>query len=694
MTPGNLNRQFDNRWLIYGLAALTIACGAFLSLNTAKLMLSSSNERVWTTQAARVQVDSQRLAKAAVESALGNFDAFTDLTLIHRQINSHMQALAGGSSDMGLSAVPLEVAGELNQLQMTWETVSGNTQVIIDSDALIQNLSEASRSYLSSMSDIQSTIDRMIRQLIESGAPNQQVFAASRQLVLSDRIQRRVGEILQNNERSARSAEQLREEMTLFEQTETALMEGNQRFGIPRVLNPQARASLLEASRQYDSIQPQLELILGSAEQLNRLRIAADQVFLDSDEMFNRANALVMAINGLSENRQWPSTSANTIGLVAFIILAAALVALVLQKAGQRAEQAHRSNRKTQQAIVKLLDELGAVAQGDLTVKATVTDEITGAIADAVNYAVEQLRELVIRINQTSKSVAESAETTRNATSSLAESANEQAGQVARATEKIQTMSSAFDSMATRTRESSETATQSVTVAHSGAQKVRKTIAGMDVIREQIQETSKRIKRLGESTQEIGDIVGMINDIAEQTNVLALNAAIQAASAGGSGQGFAVVADEVQQLAESATNATRRISVLVQAIQADTAEAIRSMEATTSEVVNGARLARDAGSALMQMEEASNELSALIQDVSKEAADHSHQAGRISELMGSIRAISLKTSQGTSNTADAVAELAKLVMQLQASVSDFHLPGDKAVTGPESLPQITATRPG
>jgi twitching motility protein PilJ len=694
MASVNLKKQFDNRWLIYVLAALTIACGIFLSVNTAKLMLSSSNERVWTTQAARVQVDSQRLAKAAVEAALGNFDAFTDLSLVHRQIKAHMLALGGGSADSGLPAVPLEVAGELNQLQMTWESVDRNTEIIIQADPLIQSLSEASSSYLASMSEIQATIDRMIRQLIESGAPNQQVFAASRQLVLSDRIQRRVGEILQNNDRSARSAEQLREEMALFEQTEAALMEGNQRFGIPRVLNPQARASLLEAGRQYKSIQPQLQLILSSAEKLNSLRSAADQVFLQSDEMFDHANALVMAISGLSENRSWPSTSANTIGLVAFILLAAALVALVLQKAGQRAEQAHRSNRKTQQAIVKLLDELGAVAQGDLTVHATVTDEITGAIADAVNYAVEQLRELVIRINRTSKSVAESAETTRAATSAMAESANEQAGQVARATEKIQTMSSAFDSMATRTRESSETARQSVSVASSGAQKVRKTITGMDVIREQIQETSKRIKRLGESTQEIGDIVGMINDIAEQTNVLALNAAIQAASAGGSGQGFGVVADEVQQLAESATNATRRISVLVQAIQADTGEAIRSMEATTSEVVNGARLARDAGTALQQMEQASNELAALIQEVSSEAAEHSHQAERISELMGGIRAIALKTSQGTSSTADAVAELAKLVMQLQASVADFHLPAEKGADSPKELPQITPTRAG
>ena len=646
----------------------------FVVITTAGLMVNASQERVWTGQATRVQVDSQRLAKAAVESALGNFDAFTELTIIHRQIDANMKTLAGDANDESLPSLPMSVADELDTLRRTWETVSANTRVIIDSDELIFELGQASASYLEAMTSIQATIDRMIRQLIESGAPNQQVFAASRQLVLSDRIQRRVSEILQNNERSTRSAEQLREEMQLFEQTEYALMQGNQRFGIPRVLNPQARGSLLDAASQYDAIAPQLTLILDSTEALNGLRQAADEVFLDSSQMFEHANRLVLAIGSLSNERSWPSTGANVMALVAFILLAALLVGLVLYNAGQRADKALRNNRKTQQAIVKLLDELSAVAQGDLTVHATVTDEITGAIADAVNYAVEQLRELVIGINQTSSAVAESAEDTRRATSHLAESANEQAGQVARTTEQIQTMSAAFDTMAERSRESSETALDSVKIAHAGAQKVRKTINGMDLIREQIQETSKRIKRLGESTQEIGDIVGMINDIAEQTNVLALNAAIQAASAGGSGQGFAVVADEVQQLAESATSATRRISVLVQAIQVDTAEAIRSMEATTSEVVNGARLAQDAGSALAQIEKASNQLSTLIQDISSEALEHSSQAQRISKLMDGIRAVSLKTSQGTTQTADAVAELAELVLDLQQSVADFKLP--------------------
>lgn len=679
-------------WIIYLLAALAAGVAVFLVITTTKLMLSTSNERVWVNQATRVQIDSQRLAKAAGESALGNFEAFTELTILHRQIDINMKILSG-EADGDSAGLPLEVSGEINDLRNTWNEVSLNTLAVIEREKLIEELSRASSSYRPAMSEIQASIDRMIRQLIESGAPNQQVFAASRQLVLSDRIQRRVTEILQNNEGSARSAEQLVDEMALFEQTEAALLQGNQRFGIPRVINPQARRSLAQSAAQYDGISDQLQLIISSTEDLGRLRVAADQVYLNSDLMFDQANALVQSVSMLAATRAWPSTRYNMLALVTFIILATLLVGLVLYNSSQRAETAVRNNRKTQQAIVRLLDELSAVAEGDLTVRATVTDEITGAIADAVNYAVEQLRELVLGINRTSVAVAESADITRQTTSRLAESSGVQAGKVAQATEKIQSMAADFDSMASRSEESSETALESVEIAHAGAQKVRRTINGMDLIREQIQETSKRIKRLGESTQEIGNIVGMINDIAEQTNVLALNAAIQAASAGGSGQGFGVVADEVQQLAESATNATRRISVLVQTIQADTAEAIRSMESTTSEVVNGARLAQDAGSALIQIEKSSNQLSSLIQDISSEAMGHSNQAQMISELMDGIREISLKTSQGTTQTADAVADLAELVMKLQDSVSDFRLPiKDTQAIGPVAPPAVAGNR--
>ncbi len=671
-------------WLVYGLAALTVAAGVFVVVTITHLTRNAADERIWIRLAAGVQVDSQRLSKSAVESALGNLDAFNQLESMHRVINANMQTLRSGDPTAELPPAPPEVAPQMSALNVTWNTVSANAQTIIGSEALVNDLAEAGASYLALMPNLQRMTDQVSRDLIESGAPNQQVFAAGRLLQYTDRMLRRVTDILRSGGTAGDTAARLREDMEQFDALQGALRNGSPRLGIPQVVNQRALASMAQMRNVFDEARPQLEIILEASTNLEDVRLAADAIFLDSDRLFSQAGALVDAVSALPRSRTWPSTSTTTLGLVLLILLLTALVGIVIVGARRRADTAYRSNRRTQQAIVRLLDELSCLADGDLTARATVSDEVTGAIADAVNFAVEQLRELVRGINRTASAVAESAETTRNTTSQLAQSANEQAGQVARATEKIQAMSTAFGTMAERSKESSSTALESVEIAKTGAVKVRETISGMDTIREQIQETSKRIKRLGESTQEIGDIVSLINDIAEQTNVLALNAAIQAASAGGSGQGFAVVADEVQQLAESATNATKRISGLVQTIQVDTAEAVKSMEATTSEVVNGARLAQDAGVALVQTEKASTELSALVQGISDEAQTYSEQAGRISELMDGIRNVSVKSSKGTRLTADSVHELAELVLQLQASVADFKLPEEPGEhAGPE-----------
>lgn len=687
---GTLRQQqgFASPKLVIALAVLTVLAGVTVGVSTTMLMKSAGYERTWNRLATEVQVGSQKLSKAAAESALGNIEAFNELQSTYEQLDRNMQALRIGSPAGNLPPTPDEVGAEMRALNTTWTRVSDNAFEIINSESLVNDLAAAGTAVYASIPQIQADVDRMVTQLVEAGAPNQQVFAGSRQLVLTDRIQRRVNEILRNGANAADAAEDLKSEMDVFAQVQAALVSGNQRIGITPVRNQQALLSLNRVRQGYATMEPQLQFILDAAEQLRAVRVSADHIFLDSEAVFRQAGDLSKAVAALPRTRTWPSTQANTIALVALIVLAIALVGFVMLSATRKADSAHKSNRRTQDAIIRLLDELGALAEGDLTTRATVTDEVTGAIADAVNFAIEQLRELVVGINQTATEVAQAAESTRNTTSRMAQSANEQAGQVGRATQQIQAMSEAFNTMAQRSLASSETALDSVTVAHTGAGKVRKTIDGMDTIRDQIQETSKRIKRLGESTQEIGDIVGLIKDIAEQTNVLALNAAIQAASAGGAGQGFGVVADEVQQLAESATNATRRITSLVQTIQADTAEAIKSMEETTSEVVNGARLAQDAGASLTQIETSSTELSALIEDIAREAESHSGQAQRISELMDEIRNVSVKTSQGTTQTADAVAELAERVMQLQSSVSDFKLPKqeDEETTAVAALP--------
>jgi len=404
------------------------------------------------------------------------------------------------------------------------------------------------------------------------------------------------------------------------------------------------------------------------------LRGAADEIFQDSKEMFSLSRIISDGILNRADSRVWPSVWSGSLALVVILAIITFLLRSFLAAERLRAEEAGMQNQKNQQAIIRLLDEMSSLADGDLTVQATVTDNITGAIADSINFAVEQLRELVTGINITAQTVAESAQETMDITGKLATASSQQAEQVREVTDTIKDMSESFKVMSEKSRESSEVAQKSVTIANNGSNMVQQTIRGMDTIRDQIQETSKRIKRLGESSQEIGDIVELINGIAEQTNILALNAAIQSASAGGAGRGFAVVADEVQRLAERATNATRRIEILVKNIQADTSEAVDSMESTTSEVVRGARKAEDAGEALLQIESVSKNLSSLIEEIATEAQAQSQTATKVTEQMTQIRDISIKTSEGSHQTAQSMGQLADLVNKLSDSVQDFKLP--------------------
>lgn len=339
----------------------------------------------------------------------------------------------------------------------------------------------------------------------------------------------------------------------------------------------------------------------------------------------------------------------------------------------QRARSAQDENEKNQAAILRLLDELEYVAEGDLTVNATVTEDITGAIADSVNFAIEQLRQLVQAINDTAASVTQSSQQTQLTATELAAASEQQAQKIASVSAAIADMVNSIKQVSTSATQSASVADRSVAIAHNGAQVVQRSIDGMSIIREQIQETSKRIKRLGESSQEIGDIVGLINDIADQTNVLALNAAIQASMAGEAGRGFAVVADEVQRLAERSANATKQIEGLVKTIQADTNEAVMSMESTTTEVVQGAKLATDAGEALKEVQTVSSSLADLIQQISSEAQLQASSAGQISQDMEVIEQITSTTTAATRTTADSVGQLNEMAASLQKSVSGFKL---------------------
>ncbi len=389
----------------------------------------------------------------------------------------------------------------------------------------------------------------------------------------------------------------------------------------------------------------------------------------------------VLAVFAFDLGKQFGFSTSNQMFSIVMFAVGMGLVSLLLffankwgSKVSQQLTAVDEQNRRNQQAILLLLDEMTNLAEGDLTVHTTVTEDITGAIADSVNYSIDALRNLVNTINKTSKQVASAADVTHDSTQKLTTSSEKQTREIANVTSSVSEMAKSIEQVAGHAKSSAEVAQQSVNIAHKGAQAVSRTIDGMGTIREQIQETSKRIKRLGESSQEIGDIVGLIDEIADQTNILALNAAIQASTAGEAGRGFAVVADEVQRLAERASTATKQIEALVKTIQSDTNEAVISMEQSTTNVVSGARLAENAGEALSEIESVSDNLAALIQNITDATEKQTMSANKVSDTMNVIQEITMQASESASNTASWVSKLKNLGQELKRSVAGFKLP--------------------
>jgi twitching motility protein PilJ len=372
-----------------------------------------------------------------------------------------------------------------------------------------------------------------------------------------------------------------------------------------------------------------------------------------------------------------PNYKAVILGLLALAVILLGVLAWVYTRTAsvrKSSELRVRENERNQEAIMRLLDELSNLADGDLTVQATVTEDITGAIADSINYAVEALRDLVTTINDSAIQLDSAAKQTQGAAANMAKASGAQSRQISAASESMADMAASIEEVSGNSERCADVARHSVDVAHKGGDAVRRTIDGMNAIRETIQETSKRIKRLGESSQEIGNIVELINDIAEQTNILALNASIQASMAGEAGRGFAVVADEVQRLAERAANATKQIEVLVRTIQTDTNEAVVSMERSTTDVVGGALLAENAGAALEEIEQVSNQIASLVQNISASARQQAVASGNISKNMQVLREISSQTAEGSTATSTSIGKLAALSAQLRKSVAGFRLP--------------------
>jgi len=440
--------------------------------------------------------------------------------------------------------------------------------------------------------------------------------------------------------------------------------------GVPAI-EGEAATRLGEVQSAFAAYEKQLQGTLERAGQLASAQRAASDLGTAADRLSKSLEAQAAA-----EPAGLPGATPALVAIaIAILCFAGAIWGWASQSGMRRvASLESERNRRNQDAILRLLDEMSSLADGDLTVQATVTDDITGAIADSINYAIEALRELVATINDTAMQLDQAARQTQAAAGHLAKASVAQSRQVAAATDAVGAMAASIEEVSGNAERSADVARHAVDVAHKGGDAVRRTIDGMNAIRENIQDTSKRIKRLGESSQEIGNIVELINDIAEQTNILALNASIQASMAGESGRGFAVVADEVQRLAERAGHATRQIEVLVRTIQSDTNEAVVSMERTTTDVVGGALLAENAGAALGEIEDVSNQIAQLVQNISASARQQAATSAHISRTMQVLREISQQTADNTSATSTAIGRLADMSAQLRKSAAGFRLP--------------------
>ncbi len=453
-------------------------------------------------------------------------------------------------------------------------------------------------------------------------------------------------------------------------------------------LTGEAAARLDDALATFADFDERLRGTLSRAERVAGTQRTGTSLAAASEAAYDSLAARSAPGTGTMLAGPYPALAAI---VLAMVLLAAALFNWMSAAVTRRqTEQQARRSQRNQEAILRLLDEMSSLADGDLTVQATVTDDITGAIADAVNYAIEALRDLVVTINDTAVQLDSAARQTQAAAGHLAKASVAQSRQVAAATDAVGAMANSIEEVSSNADRCSDVARHAVDVSHKGADAVRRTIDGMNGIRENIQDTSKRIKRLGESSQEIGNIVELINDIAEQTNILALNASIQASMAGEAGRGFAVVADEVQRLAERAGHATRQIEVLVRTIQSDTNEAVVSMERTTTDVVGGALLAENAGAALGEIEDVSNQIAQLVQAISSSARQQAATSAHISRTMQVLREISQQTADNTSATSGAIGRLADLSALLRKSVTGFRLPQEATKALPPPKPRVAS----
>lgn len=638
-------------------------------------------DQSYLQHAAELRAQSYQLTALSRVAVAGDQGAFVELNTVVRDMDETWEQLR--SSD---PRTRRELSREFTAYNNIWRQARESSQTILQNREAIIFLNQVGERLNDTLPELQSLHNDIVEILLETESSSDLISQAQMQSWRAERIGRNVDKMLRGDADAHIAADQFNLDANIYGRVLSAMQQGDVAMRIDRVTNPEAQQTLAQIADLFDFVNSSIqEIFEGSPALLSSLQ--ANTALLDNSPILLEALADISDKITLQESLRQPNNlTILALGIAAVISLALIGLQLFLGTRRRLVETAE-TNERNQTAILRLLDELADLADGDLTTTATVTEDFTGAIADSINFTIDQLRILVARINETAVNVSAAAQQTQQTALHLAEASEHQAQEIAGASAAVNEMAVTIDQVSANASESAAVAERAVSIASNGAKVVQNTIHGMDTIREQIQDTSKRIKRLGESSQEIGDIVSLINDIADQTNILALNAAIQASMAGDAGRGFAVVADEVQRLAERSAAATKQIEALVKTIQNDTNEAVISMEQTTSEVVRGARLAQDAGVALEEIETVSNNLAELIQNISNAARQQASSAGHISNTMNVIQEITTQTSAGTGATAQSIGNLAEMALDLRESVAGFKLPEEEE---PEELTLASA----
>jgi twitching motility protein PilJ len=624
--------------------------------------------------ASQMQFHTQRLAKAAGLAARGQLAAFPQLQDSREKFEQYLNVLRGGGEALGVSLpsaeTNAELTGRIEDLWKRWPDSSTAAAAILaarnDLVALAQNVAQV-RVGAEDMANLSQELTGLMQQ---SGTAPGQVLRANRITFLSERLGRGAAEILGSEVIDPEVPFLIGKDTNDLRALLQALENGNEAMGMSAIRDPETRAKLAELKKTFTTFEQNAGPILRQLQKLVSARQAGTNLVAASEQLQD-------AVKSLGDSLQEQRTVATLIAVVvagALLVIVLALTGLVfLADTRRRAAQAETENRRNQEAILRLLNEMGDLADGDLTIRAQVTEDITGAIADSMNYTIDELRTLVAGVNNAAIQVTQKTAQAQSISAELLGAAERQSKEIEETTAQVLQVSRSISEVSSTAEEGSRVAQRSLAAADKGRAAVQNSISGMNDIREQIQETSKRIKRLGESSQEIGEIVELISDITEQTNVLALNAAIQAASAGEAGRGFSVVAEEVQRLAERSGEATKQIGAIVKTIQADTQDAVAAMEKSTTGVVEGAKLSDAAGQALSEIDFVTKNLAQLIEQISKATQTQANATNKVAQNMQDILEITRQTTRGTQQAAGSIRDLAAVAQELKSSVSGFKL---------------------